>query len=218
MLNKPFQLIHKIDFNRYYVVEFDRYNRFIATETIFYLKNNPNSKAKEKTQGLKMLRLSAPILGLLIGYSQLPVSEEINKGIEAEKLYKRLDVDFIKAWINDLIGTQGDLKDGQYEGISTPDTYENPTVQALIQEGYEILSVIQEGSRTDTVLLIKQNPLGIFRVAELVLTGKETGKTLVSMTTHTLNKDIATKIIEKLDNFRTKKTNTQIEKEIEKEN
>ena len=218
MLKKPFKLIHKVDINRYYVVEFDRYNRFIATESIFFVKNNPTAKPKEMTQGMKLLRLSAPILGLLVGYYELPVEREEKKDIGIEKFYPRMDLDPIRVWINELIESQGDVKEGQYGGITTPTEYDNPTVKALVDEGYEIMGVLEEGSRTDTVLLVKQNPLGIFRVAELVLTGKETGKSVVSLTTHTFNKDIAVKILDDLDNFRTKKSNTQIDKELEREN
>lgn len=218
MLKKPFKLIHKVDINRYYVVEFDRYNRFIATESIFFVKNNATAKPKEMTQGMKLLRLSAPILGLLVGYYELPVEREEKKDIGIEKFYPRMDLDPIRVWINELIESQGDLKEGQYGGITTPTEYDNPTVKALVDEGYEIMGVLEEGSRTDTVLLVKQNPLGIFRVAELVLTGKETGKSVVSLTTHTFNKDIAVKILDDLDNFRTKKSNTQIDKELEREN
>ena len=218
MLKKPFKLIHKVDINRYYVVEFDRYNRFIATESIFFVKNNPTAKPKEMTQGMKLLRLSAPILGLLVGYFELPVEREEIKDKHTERYYPKINLDPIRKWIMDLIESQEDLKEGQYGGITTPTEYENPTVTALIEEGYEIIGVIEEGSRTDTVLLVKQNPLGIFRVAELVLTGKETGKSVVSLTTHTFNKDIAVKILNDLDNFRTKKSNTQIDKELEREN
>lgn len=218
MLKKPFKLIHRVDINRYYVVELDRYNRFIATESIFFLKNNPSAKPKEMTQGMKLLRLSAPVLGLLVGYYELPVTEEKKTDQGVEKYYPKINLDPIRKWINELIETQEDLKEGQYGGITTPTEYDNPTVKALLEEGYEIIGVIEEGSRTDTVLLVKQNPLGIFRIAELVLTGKETGKSVVSLTTHTYNKDIAVKVLNDLDNFRSSKSNTQIDKELEKEN
>jgi hypothetical protein len=218
MLKKPFRLLHKVDINRYYVVEFDRYNRFIATESIFFVKNNPNAKPKEMTQGMKLLRLSAPVLGLLVGYYELPVEREESKNDTVEKYYPRMDLNPIREWINQLIESQEDLKEGQYGGITTPSEYDNPTVKALIEEGYEIIGVLEEGSRTDTILLVKQNPLGIFRIAELVLTGKETGKSVVSLTTHTFNKEIAMKILENFDNFRTNKSNTQIDKELEREN
>jgi len=218
MLKKPFKLIHRVDINRYYVVEFDRYNRFIATESIFFVKNNPSAKPKEMTQGMKLLRLSAPVLGLLVGYYELPVEREEKKEAGVEKFYPKMNLDPIRAWIQSLIESQEDLKEGQYGGITTPTEYDNPTVKALIEEGYEIIGVVEEGSRTDTVLLVKQNPLGIFRIAELILTGKETGKSVVSLTTHTFNKEIAMKILKDLDNFRTNKSNTQLDKELEKEN
>jgi hypothetical protein len=216
MLKKPFKLIHKIDINRYYVVEFDRYNRYITTESIFFFKNNPNAKPKEMTQGIKMLRLSAPVLGILVGYYELPVEVETKRDKHIERYYPRMNIDPIRKWIMSLLESQEDLKDGQYQGITTPETYDNPTVKALIEEGFEMVGVIAEGSRTDTVILLKQNPLGIFRVAELVLTGKETGKSVVSLTTHTFNKDIAVKILDDLDNFRTKKSNKEIDKELER--
>jgi hypothetical protein len=218
MLKKPFRLLHKVDINRYYVVEFDRYNRFIATESIFFVKNNPNAKPKEMTQGMKLLRLSAPVLGLLVGYYELPVEREESKNDTVEKYYPKMDLNPLREWINQLIESQADLKEGQYGGITTPSEYDNPTVKALIEEGYEIIGVLEEGSRTDTVLLVKQNPLGIFRIAELILSGKETGKSVVSLTTHTFNKEIAMKILENFDNFRTNKSNTQIDKELEREN
>jgi hypothetical protein len=218
MLRKPFRLLHKVDINRYYVVEFDRYNRFIATESIFFVKNNPNAKPKEMTQGMKLLRLSAPVLGLLVGYYELPVEREESKNDTVEKYYPKMDLNPLREWINQLIESQADLKEGQYGGITTPSEYDNPTVKALIEEGYEIIGVLEEGSRTDTVLLVKQNPLGIFRIAELILSGKETGKSVVSLTTHTFNKEIAMKILENFDNFRTNKSNTQIDKELEREN
>lgn len=218
MLKKPFKLIHKVDINRYYTVEFDRYNRYLATESIFLLKNTATAKPKERTQAMKLLRLSAPILGLFVGYYELPVEEQKEKSGVIEKYYPHLDLKPIKEWINELIESQEDLKEGQYGGITTPDDYDNPTVKGMLEEGFEILGVIEEGSRTDTLLLVKQNPLGIFRVAELILTGKETGKSLVSMTTHTYNKEIAMKVIENLDSFSSKKSNTRIEKEMEKEN
>jgi len=218
MLRKPFRLLHKVDINRYYVVEFDRYNRFIATESIFFVKNNPNAKPKEMTQGMKLLRLSAPVLGLLVGYYELPVEREESKNDTVEKYYPKMDLNPIREWINQLIESQADLKEGQYGGITTPSEYDNPTVKALIEEGYEVIGVLEEGSRTDTVLLVKQNPLGIFRIAELILSGKETGKSVVSLTTHTFNKEIAMKILENFDNFRTNKSNTQIDKELEREN
>jgi hypothetical protein len=218
MLKKPFRLLHKVDINRYYVVEFDRYNRFIATESIFFVKNNPNAKPKEMTQGMKLLRLSAPVLGLLVGYYELPVEREESKNDTVEKYYPKMDLNPIREWINQLIESQADLKEGQYGGITTPSEYDNPTVKALIEEGYEVIGVLEEGSRTDTVLLVKQNPLGIFRIAELILSGKETGKSVVSLTTHTFNKEIAMKILENFDNFRTNKSNTQIDKELEREN
>ena len=167
---------------------------------------------------MKLLRLSAPVLGLLVGYYELPVEREESKNDTVEKYYPRMDLNPIREWINQLIESQEDLKEGQYGGITTPSEYDNPTVKALIEEGYEIIGVLEEGSRTDTILLVKQNPLGIFRIAELVLTGKETGKSVVSLTTHTFNKEIAMKILENFDNFRTNKSNTQIDKELEKEN
>lgn len=216
MLQKPFRLLNRVDLNRYYVMELDDYNRYLATEGIFFLRKNAGAKPKERTQTLKLLRLSAPVLGLFIGYFQIQPTEEREYNGIKEKIYPRMDLTPVKRWINELMESQEDLKDGQYTGITTPDAYDNITVRALEQEGYELFAVIEEGSRTDTVLMVKQNPLGIFRIAELVLTGQEE-KTTVSMNTHTFNKDIVVRVIENLDNFSSKLTNHQIDKILERE-
>lgn len=216
MLAKPFKLIHKIDINRYYHVMFDPYNQFVVTESIFYLRHNPNAKPKEKTQALKMLRLSAPVLSLVIGYAGLPPIEK-DKGAGPENFYPKMDLSPVKEWINTLIESQKDLKDGQFQGITTPDTYENETIKALVEkEGFEILGVLDEGSRTDTVLLVKQNALGVLKIIEAVVSGKEE-KSVVSVQTHVFNVDICKKLVDSFAHPSTKKSNKELEKELEEE-
>lgn len=215
MLSKPYKLIHKVDINKYYVMELDGYNQYLAIESIFYLRNQPKAKPKEKTQGLKLLRFSAPVLALMASYTEVEELERTVLHGKEEIKYKKIDISAIRNWLNDIMQDSDELKDSTTLSISAPETYENDTVKALQMEGFEVFGVIQEGSRTDTVLMVKQNPLGIFRILELVLTGKEE-KSLVTANTFTFNKEIAEKVIDTLDDFKPKKSNKKIEEELDK--
>jgi hypothetical protein len=64
-MNKNYKKFYEIGSNRYYTLEADD-ELFLATETVVPVKNIlPFMKPKQMTQGLKLLKISAPVLTLM---------------------------------------------------------------------------------------------------------------------------------------------------------
>jgi hypothetical protein len=210
MLKKPYRLIHKIDLNRYYILAIDPINKFLATETIVPFHTGDKKKTQEFSQALKLFRMSAPVLATLVTFDQLPNISEV----KGEELYPTIQFSTVRENLLDLIKQHGN-EDPQFQSISIPEAYDNAVVTSLVEEGCEIIGVIREGSRTDTVLLMKQTNIGIIRFYEVIVSGADK-KTVISFITHTFNKEVVRRVLNGFDQTNKGQPNKKIDKEEEK--
>ena len=194
MLKYPYKLIDKKGINKYYLTNINDQN-YLAIESIVKLPKDLRTKksSSEFTQGLKVIHLSAPLLLLLLRFSETkPIGEEKNVFDETEPIYSILDVQEVKQKAYDLFKNSG------VERYAFPDTVENEVVEALKREGYELFMTEKESNHLHINWLIYPSKQGNLRLYEVITAGMDGFDYTISLHTYNLDIGIVKKLLQEI--------------------
>ena len=190
MLKKPYKLVFKKGINRYYTLGIND-EKFLAIETVVNVPKPARLRgmAKEFTQALKLLPLSSPILYMLMAFNMIDGVEEVENELGfKEQRYPLIDIaalrDMIKKYLDEH---KNDIDASLFNRYSFVDSVNNDFVKALIGQGYNILFVDKEGSKTNTIWLVRSSILGGVRLFELITSGGDGFDVLLHSTTYSLD-------------------------------
>lgn len=194
MLNKPFKLIHKGDWNRYYYLNVND-TPYLATEYILKIPKDqrPKGGRAEVTQALKLMRVTSPLLVAFTQASSMQPYETVeNKAYFKEDHYELLDLERIRTRLQELYADV----DPEYFPFAFPLDIPNETVKALIGDGFLPLCVEYEGKFTRMVTLVRSDTLGNIRVMEIVTAGQNGFDSVIRIETHTVDRTILKQFME----------------------
>lgn len=194
VLNKPFKLIHKGDWNRYYYLNVNDVP-YLATEYILKVPKDQRVKGgrAELTQSIKLLRVPSPLMIAFTKAIKMEPYETVeNKAYFKEDHYHLLDIQTIRDEMQILYADV----DPDYFPFAFPLEVANETISSLIKDGFLLLSVEYEGKFTRNTTLVRSDILGNIRIMEIVTAGKTGFDSVIRIETHTVDRTILKQFME----------------------
>ena len=196
MLKHPYKLLNKQGINRYYTLNVNN-AEYLAIESVVKLPKKSKTKENytEFSQGLKVLPLSAPMLYLLLRFSN---TKEVGKRKDItghnEKVYEKLNIEELKKEAKEFFSKAGSnyIFDG---------TADNETVKSLVTtDEFSLFFIEPESKHVLHYWLVYTNDTGLIRLYDVITFGRENGsKNVISLTSYALDREIVQKLFEKLE-------------------
>jgi hypothetical protein len=205
VLKDPYILLEKRGVNRYYLIMANNFP-YLAIEGVYLTpykaKNKPDSRLKEVTQDLRLLKISPPVLWAIKQLAEsTKTGEVVNNMGYAEPRYEPVKIANVKSKMKSYMDKAVKGLDPSEVGVVTftfPDRTANDVVNALVDEGCEVLCIEKEGSAVDSNILVKSSSLGTMRIFSIVTAGRV--DTVVSgATTFTIDIPLAKLIVKEAE-------------------
>ena len=189
MLKKPYQKIYELELNNYYTLETSD-TTFLVVESVLPYKSW--FRTKEFTTAIKMLPINSSILYALTKVPQLKkTGEKLLEDMEKEEYFEILDVNTIRKQLKKVV----DSAEQSNHRFDYRKTVHNETALSLINEGYALLTTEVLGTYMNKQWLMRSDKNGVVRIVEVTLGGKPTKTRVVDIKFHTLNRNIAYKLV-----------------------
>ena len=189
MLRKPYKKFHEIELNNYYTLE-TADTTFLVVESVLPYKSW--FRTKEFTTAIKMLPINSNILFALAQVLKLKkTGEKVQEEMEKEEYFEILDVNTIRKQLKKVV----DSAEQSNHRFNYRLSVNNETAISLIKEGYALLTTEVLGTYMNKQWLMRSDKNGVVRIVEVTLGGKPTKTRVVDIKFHTLNRNIAYKLV-----------------------
>lgn len=220
MLKEPYDLVHEIDQNRYYVLALEGLPyAFLATEAIEkiseYTKRflrKPKKKEVELTQSLRLMPLSSATLFLMGNFLSLTVAEEKDAGgLETETFYDMwdsFDIKDLSAAYQEMLKSV-DLGEGQEEQWAFPHTVKNDVAKGFLKEEMSFFGLQTLNSMLRSYWLVKTSKTGTLVLMEVQEVGLKDKTQTMSVQTYMISRDVAKAVLEYFGHNQNEKENDE---------
>ena len=117
--------------------------------------------------------------------------EKVQEEMEKEEYFEILDVNTIRKQLKKVV----DSAEQSNHRFDYRKTVHNETALSLINEGYALLTTEVLGTYMNKHWLMRSDKNGVVRIVEVTLGGKPTKTRVVDIKFHTLNRNIAYKLV-----------------------